>query len=125
MAIESSLFDEFDKRLEQLNEALVRLREATREANSTTKELNRVIREAKHILEHAPKEMVDDKISEALSAGLAELGDEIKKTMSASVDKVGAEFEKLAAIYMEGDDENDKMNIHDLAMKRKWGNRGG
>lgn len=72
------------------------------ELRSELKEARRVIREMKAERDEMFKKSVDERLSDAVNAGLEEYKGTIEKAMSEAVDHVDDTFQKLANVFMTG-----------------------
>ena len=106
-----------DERTAALRAAAQEVREETRRAHEATKELRTAQREIRDLLETDVPALVDRAIDVAVAKGLADYSDTVQTAMRNAVTKVEREFDKLARIYMDGEDDGE--SIHDLAMKKK------
>lgn len=91
-------------------DALEALKEATRGAHEAIKDLRAATKEAREVVEQvhvAARKDVDDRIEEALKAGLEELSNAISDAIEVSTDKVFKRFDAIQATLL-GETKKDR-----------------
>lgn len=87
---------------ERMERAAEDLRTLLREGHELLRDLRATVKEARPLAERLVEDVMQERLAAEVQRGLDEYATTIRDAMDKAVAKVGAEFERLAAIYLEG-----------------------
>lgn len=106
-----------EKVLADLEAATTAGRDLVRDLHAATKDGRALLRDIERVLRDDGAKLVDERMTAEVTRQLDALGESTRLAMDQAVEKVGKEFDRLAAIYLEGPDGGP--SLHDLAMRNK------